>query len=150
MLLEIFEQLEKSSDYRARMTAVEEFTSKSRTHVKGLAMSAVKFGISFTTKFLNQGNALVNVYTDGTVQVSTGGTEMGQGLNTKIRQLVADEFDIDPSCVKLMPTSTEKSNNTSPTAARRRYGSERLGSGQSLPPNSSQDATVCGGSVLRP
>jgi xanthine dehydrogenase large subunit len=117
VLLEIFEQLEKSSDYRARMTAVEEFTSKSRTHVKGLAMSAVKFGISFTTKFLNQGNALVNVYTDGTVQVSTGGTEMGQGLNTKIRQLVADEFDIDPSRVKLMPTSTEKSNNTSPTAA---------------------------------
>ncbi len=117
VLLEIFDQLEKSSDYRDRMTAVEEFTSKSRTHVKGLAMSAVKFGISFTTKFLNQGNALVNVYTDGTVQVSTGGTEMGQGLNTKIRQLVADEFDIDPSCVKLMPTSTEKNNNTSPTAA---------------------------------
>jgi xanthine dehydrogenase large subunit len=117
VLLEIFDQLENSSDYRDRMTAVEEFTSKSRTHVKGLAMSAVKFGISFTTKFLNQGNALVNVYTDGTVQVSTGGTEMGQGLNTKIRQLVADEFDIDPSCVKLMPTSTEKNNNTSPTAA---------------------------------
>ncbi len=117
VLLEIFDQLEKSSDYRARMTAAEDFTNKSPTHVRGLAMSAVKFGISFTTKFLNQGNALVNVYTDGTVQVSTGGTEMGQGLNTKIRQLVADEFDIDPSRVKLMATSTEKSNNTSPTAA---------------------------------
>lgn len=117
MLLEIFDQLEASANYRQRMAAVEEFTSRSATHLKGLAMSAVKFGISFTTKFLNQGNALVNVYTDGTVQVSTGGTEMGQGLNTKIRQLVADEFDIDPSCVKLMPTSTEKNNNTSPTAA---------------------------------
>ena len=57
-------------------------------------MIPVKFGISFTTKFLNQANALVNVYTDGTVQVSTGGTEMGQGVNTKIRQLVADELGV--------------------------------------------------------
>lgn len=117
VLPEIFDQLEQSSDYRARVSAAEEFSQRSRTHLKGVAMSAVKFGISFTTKFLNQGNALVNVYTDGTVQVSTGGTEMGQGLNTKIQQLVADEFEIDPSCVKLMATSTEKSNNTSPTAA---------------------------------
>jgi xanthine dehydrogenase large subunit len=77
----------------------------------------MKFGISFTTTFLNQGNALVNVYKDGTVQVSTGGTEMGQGLNTKIRQLVADEFAISYQDVKLMVTSTEKNNNTPPTAA---------------------------------
>lgn len=117
VLHEIFEQLEQTSDYRRRLVEVEEFTKGSHTHIKGLAMSPVKFGISFTTKFLNQGNALVNIYTDGTVQVSTGGTEMGQGLNTKIRQLVADEFDIDPADVKLMTTSTEKSNNTSPTAA---------------------------------
>jgi len=82
-----------------------------------LAITGIKFGISFTTKFLNQGNALVNVYTDGTVQVSTGATEMGQGVNIKIRQLVADEFALDPSCVVMMPTSTEKNNNTSPTAA---------------------------------
>ena len=66
---------------------------------------------------MNQGNALVNVYSDGTVQVSTGGTEMGQGLNTKIRQLVADAFAIDPAGILVMPTSTEKNNNTSPTAA---------------------------------
>ncbi len=117
MLVEIVDQLEESSDYRARVMAAAEFSANSRTHIRALAMSTIKFGISFTTKFLNQGNALVNVYTDGTVQVSTGGTEMGQGLNTKIRQLVADEFDIDPSDVKLMPTSTEKNNNTSPTAA---------------------------------
>jgi xanthine dehydrogenase large subunit len=77
----------------------------------------VKFGISFTSKFLNQANALVNVYTDGTIQVSTGGTEMGQGLNTKIRQLVADEFAIDASHISVMATSTEKNNNTPPTAA---------------------------------
>jgi xanthine dehydrogenase large subunit len=66
---------------------------------------------------MNQASALVNVYTDGTIQVSTGGTEMGQGLNTKIRQLVADEFGLDWESVVLMPTSTEKNANTSPTAA---------------------------------
>jgi xanthine dehydrogenase large subunit len=117
VLIETLDQLERSSDYRARLAAAEEFTLDSSTHLRGIAMSPIKFGISFTTKFLNQGNALVNVFTDGTVQVSTGGTEMGQGLNTKIRQLVADEFGIDPQAVLLMPTSTEKNNNTSPTAA---------------------------------
>lgn len=117
VLAETFDELEVSSDYRRRMAEVEKFNAQSRTHVKGLAMTAIKFGISFTTKFLNQGNALVNVYTDGTVQVSTGGTEMGQGLNTKIRQLVADEFGIPPEDVILMTTSTEKNHNTSPTAA---------------------------------
>ena len=71
----------------------------------------MKFGISFTTKFLNQGNALVNIYKDGTVQVWTGGTEMGQGLNTKIRQLVSDELAISYDDVRIMTTSTEKNNN---------------------------------------
>lgn len=85
--------------------------------VKGLALTGVKFGISFTTKFLNQGNALVNVYTDGTVQVSTGGTEMGQGLYTKIQQIVADELGVRFDDVRVMATSSEKSNNTAPTAA---------------------------------
>tara|TARA_R110002049_G_scaffold2750_8_gene22223 strand:+ start:164656 stop:166974 length:2319 start_codon:yes stop_codon:yes gene_type:complete len=117
LLPETFRQLERTSDYRTRSADVIAFNRQSRTHVKGIAMSAIKFGISFTSKFLNQGNALVNVYTDGTIQVSTGGTEMGQGLNTKIRQLVADEFGIDTDAVLLMPTSTEKNNNTSPTAA---------------------------------
>lgn len=117
VLPEIFDALETSSDYRERVAAIEAFNRTSQTHVKGIAMSGIKFGISFTSKFLNQGNALVNVYTDGTVQVSTGGTEMGQGLNTKIRQLVADEFGIDVDDVMLMSTSTEKNNNTSPTAA---------------------------------
>ena len=117
VLHETFDRLEETSDYRARMKRVEAFNAESKTHVKGLALTAIKFGISFTTKFLNQGNALVNVYTDGTVQVSTGGTEMGQGLNTKIKQLVADEFGLPPEAVVLMTTSTEKNHNTSPTAA---------------------------------
>lgn len=116
-LAEGLDQIEASSDYRRRMAEVEAFNVTSRTYVKGLAVSAIKFGISFTTKFLNQANALVNVYTDGTVQVSTGGTEMGQGLNTKIQQLVADAFGIRPDRVRMMATTTEKNHNTSPTAA---------------------------------
>src|SRR5438034_907071 len=77
----------------------------------------VKFGISFTRRTLNQANALVNIYLDGSIQVSTGGTEMGQGLNIKIQQLVADQFAVPLESVLVMPTSTEKNNNTSPTAA---------------------------------
>jgi xanthine dehydrogenase large subunit len=116
-LPEIFATLAARSQYRKRRDEVARFNAASRTHIRGLAMTGVKFGISFTTSFLNQGNALVNIYTDGTVQVSTGATEMGQGVNVKIRQLVADEFAIDVDRVVLMPTSTEKNINTSPTAA---------------------------------
>jgi xanthine dehydrogenase large subunit len=116
-LPEIYATLAAQSQYRKRREEVTRFNATSRTHVRGLAMTGVKFGIAFTTKFLNQGNALVNIYTDGTIQVSTGATEMGQGVNVKIRQLVADEFGLDPSRVVVMPTSTEKNNNTSPTAA---------------------------------
>ena len=117
VLEEIFDELEKSSDYRSRLEATKSFNESNSTQVKGISVSGIKFGISFTTKFLNQANALVNVYTDGTVQVSTGGTEMGQGLYTKVRQLVADEFGISPAKVRVMTTSTEKNHNTSPTAA---------------------------------
>jgi len=117
VLPEILAELEESSDYKKRLAEVKAFNKKAKTHLKGISLTPVKFGISFTTKFLNQGSALVNIYLDGTIQVSTGGTEMGQGLNTKIRQLVAGEFSIDYENVRLMPTSTEKNNNTSPTAA---------------------------------
>ena len=117
VLPEIFDQTERTSDYRRRMVDVERFNAESVTHVKGLALSAIKFGISFTSKFLNQGNALVNVHMDGTVQVSSGGTEMGQGLNTKLRQVVADELGIEPDAVMIMTTSTEKNHNTPPTSA---------------------------------
>jgi len=113
----LFREIAQSSDYRARRQAVDDLNAKSPTHLRGLACTAVKFGISFNTKFLNQANALVNVYLDGSVQVSTGATEMGQGVNTKIRQLVADELGLDVAHVILMPTSTEKNNNTSATAA---------------------------------
>ena len=117
LLPEIIDQLAGTSEYRQRLTEVEKFNLQSKTHLRGLSLTPMKFGISFTTKFLNQGNALVNIYKDGTVQVSTGGTEMGQGLNTKIRQLVADEFSISYDDVRMMITSTEKNNNTPPTAA---------------------------------
>ncbi len=116
-LPKILTTLEQTSDYRRRRQQLAGRNTKDAFFLHGLALTPVKFGISFTSKFLNQANALVNVYTDGTVQVSTGGTEMGQGLNTKIRQLVADEFGIPYPAVILMPTSTEKNNNTSPTAA---------------------------------
>jgi len=116
-LPQLFDELVATSDYRKRRIAVEKFNAESKTHLKGLALTPVKFGISFTNKFLNQANALVNVYLDGTVQVSTGATEMGQGVNTNIKMLVADEFSINPDWVIVMTTSTEKNNNTSATAA---------------------------------
>ncbi len=114
---EIVDTLRATCDFDHRLATIEAANTRDSLVLRGLALMPVKFGISFTAKFLNQGNALVNVYTDGTVQVSTGGTEMGQGLNTKIKQLVADEFGLPPAQVVLMPTSTEKNCNTSPTAA---------------------------------
>ena len=114
---ELFERLERGAAYRERMTAIAAWNASSTTHLRGLAMTPVKFGISFTTRFLNQGNALVQVLTDGTVQVSTGATEMGQGVQTKIAQLVGDELGLDPSRVLVLVTSTERNANTSPTAA---------------------------------
>jgi len=117
MLPELFDETITTSDYEERRKEIEAFNRTSKTHLRGLSLTPIKFGISFTASFLNQGNALVNVYMDGTVQVSTGGTEMGQGLNVKIRQLVADVFGLPIERVVLMTTSTEKNNNTSPTAA---------------------------------
>lgn len=116
-LPQIFDELYESSDYRNRREAVIEFNKRSKTHLKGLSMASIKFGISFNTKFLNQASSLVNIYKDGTIQVSTGVTEMGQGVNTKIQQLVAGEFGLPTSDVIIMITSTEKNNNTSATAA---------------------------------
>ncbi len=130
VLPELFDQLYASSNYAERRKEIDNHNfaalapnpgpspkSGGREQIKGLALTGVKFGISFTTKFLNQGNALVNVYTDGTVQVSTGGTEMGQGLYTKVQQIVADELGVRYEDVRVMATSSEKSNNTAPTAA---------------------------------
>ncbi len=116
-LARIFSQLESSADYRNQMAQVKAFNRSSKTHLRGLSLMPVKFGVSFGQKHMNQGSALVNLYQDGTVQVSTGATEMGQGVNSNIRQLVANEFDIPAESVLVMPTSTEKNNNSSPTAA---------------------------------
>ena len=116
-LPKLFSELYQSSNYKSRLAKIKRFNSESRTQLKGISMTAVKFGISFTNNFLNQANALVNIYLDGTVQVSTGATEMGQGVNTNIKMLVAEEFAIDTSAVIVMATSTEKNNNTSATAA---------------------------------
>ena len=117
VLPDLFEQLEQSTAYRQRRNEIAEHNRLDSHLKKGLALTAVKFGISFTTRFLNQGNALVNVHVDGTVQVSTGATEMGQGVNSKIRKVVSESLGIPESDVRLMPTSTEKNANTSATAA---------------------------------
>lgn len=85
--------------------------------MRGLSLTPVKFGISFTTRFLNQANALVIVHRDGSLQVSTGATEMGQGVNARIAELVAREFGLERQNVRIMPTATDKNGNTSPTAA---------------------------------
>jgi xanthine dehydrogenase large subunit len=117
LLGELFEKLTQSSNYWKRREEIERHNQLRGGTIRGLSMTAVKFGISFTTRFLNQANALVNVHRDGTIQVSTGATEMGQGVNTKIAQVVADVFGVKSDQVRVMPTSTEKNHNTSPTAA---------------------------------
>lgn len=116
-LPEIFSQLETSANYRERRSEIDVFNRLSATHVRGLSMTAVKFGISFTRRTLNQANALVNIYLDGTIMVSTGATEMGQGVNTRVRQLVADDLGVGFNSVIVAATSTDRNNNTSPTAA---------------------------------
>lgn len=117
MLPQLFDGLYKSSDYQKRLEDIKKFNAKKLGKIRGLSMTATKFGIAFTARFLNQGNALVNLHLDGTIQVSTGATEMGQGVNTKIAQICAHSFGIDYKDVQVMTTSTEKNHNTSPTAA---------------------------------
>ncbi len=113
----IYDQLMLSSEYKQRRMDVNEFNAKNEFYKKGLAITPVKFGISFTTSFLNQAGALVNIYKDGTVLVNHGGTEMGQGLHTKIQQIAARELGVSPSRVKVNATNTSKVPNTSATAA---------------------------------
>jgi xanthine dehydrogenase large subunit len=113
----LFSQLRTASNYDRRREEIAVFNAASPAQMRGLSLTAVKFGISFTSKTLNQANALVNIYTDGSVLVSTGGTEMGQGLCTRLRQIVANELGIGYDAVRVAPTSTDKNNNTSPTAA---------------------------------
>ncbi|SHF97980.1 xanthine dehydrogenase, molybdenum binding subunit apoprotein [Marinomonas polaris DSM 16579] len=117
VLLTLIEELETSSDYRTRREAIKAFNKQNPFLKKGLALTPVKFGISFTSKHLNQGGALLHVYTDGSVHVSHGGTEMGQGLYTKVAQIVAKAFGIDYQRVNVGSTRTDKVPNASPTAA---------------------------------
>jgi xanthine dehydrogenase large subunit len=117
ILPELITRLEQSSEYRARRQAITRWNRQNAYLKKGIALTPVKFGISFTTTHLNQAGALVHVYTDGSVHLNHGGTEMGQGLFIKVAQVVAEEFQIDLDQVKITPTNTGKVPNTSPTAA---------------------------------
>ena len=116
-LFMMYDKLIISSEYFKRRREIDEFNSKNEFYKKGLALTPVKFGISFTTSFLNQAGALVNIYTDGTVLVNHGGTEMGQGLHTKILQIASAELGVSVDKIKVSATNTSKVPNTSPTAA---------------------------------
>ena len=113
----IYDQLISTSDYFKRRKEVDAFNANHEFYKKGLALTPVKFGISFTTTFLNQAGALVNIYKDGTILVNHGGTEMGQGLNTKIAQIAAAELGVSLDSIKVNATNTSKVPNTSATAA---------------------------------
>jgi xanthine dehydrogenase molybdopterin-binding subunit B len=113
----LYEQLMRSSEYVKRRQEVDRFNAGSEFFKKGLAITPVKFGISFTTTFLNQAGALVHIYKDGTVLVNHGGTEMGQGLHTKMQQVAAAELGVSLERVKVNATNTSKVPNTSATAA---------------------------------
>ncbi|ARU88227.1 xanthine dehydrogenase molybdopterin binding subunit [Pseudomonas sp. M30-35] len=117
LLAEMTSELEASSDYSKRREEIRAFNAKSPVLKKGLALTPVKFGISFTASFLNQAGALVHIYTDGSIHLNHGGTEMGQGLNTKVAQVVAEVFQVDISRIQITATNTDKVPNTSPTAA---------------------------------
>ena len=115
---EIYDQLIKSSNYKSRQLSIKKFNEKNTYIKKGIAITPVKFGISFTTWHLNQAGALVHIYSnDGSVHVNTGAIEMGQGTHTKIAQLVANELGLNFNRVKVSATRTDKIPNTSASAA---------------------------------
>jgi xanthine dehydrogenase large subunit len=117
LLEEMTADLEASSEYSKRRQEIIAFNASSPVLKKGLALTPVKFGISFTATFLNQAGALVHIYTDGSIHLNHGGTEMGQGLNTKVAQVVAEVFQVDIERIQITATNTDKVPNTSPTAA---------------------------------
>jgi len=113
----LFDRLIASADYEKRREGIREFNARSKVLKRGIAITPVKFGISFTSTLLNQAGALVHVYKDGTVQLNHGGTEMGQGLYIKVAQVVADEFGISIERVRTTAADTSKVPNASATAA---------------------------------
>lgn len=117
ILAPLIERCEATSDYRSRRRKIAAFNAESATLKRGIALTPVKFGISFTTTHLNQAGALVHVYQDGSIHLNHGGTEMGQGLYIKVAQVVAEEFGVDADQVKITATTTAKVPNTSATAA---------------------------------
>jgi xanthine dehydrogenase large subunit len=114
---ELVGELEQTSEYRARRDAINAYNATSPVLKKGLALTPVKFGIAFNVTHLNQAGALVHVYVDGSILVNHGGTEMGQGVNTKVMQVVAHELGVDLTRVRIAATNTSKVANTSATAA---------------------------------
>ena len=117
VLDDIISELENRADYWQRREQIRTFNQANPVIKKGLALTPVKFGISFTAKHLNQAGALVHIYTDGSIQVNHGGTEMGQGLHTKIQHIAAHEFGLPLAFIEVTATRTDKVPNTSPTAA---------------------------------
>jgi len=117
VIFPVADQLEKSSAYRARRRAVAEWNARNAVVKRGIALTPVKFGISFTATPFNQAGALVNVYADGTVLLNHGGTEMGQGLHVKVAQVVATELGVPLPAIRITTTDTSKVPNTSATAA---------------------------------
>jgi xanthine dehydrogenase large subunit len=113
----IWSELQASSDFVARLAQAERFNAGNVYRKRGLAITPVKFGISFTATFYNQAGALVLIYKDGSVQVNHGGTEMGQGLHTKILQIAAGALGVPLGAIRMMATRTDKVPNTSATAA---------------------------------
>ncbi|MBY0508000.1 MAG: molybdopterin-dependent oxidoreductase [Bryobacteraceae bacterium] len=113
----IWEHLKATSDFDERRRAITSANAASPHRKRGLAITPVKFGISFTATFFNQAGAFVLIFRDGSVQVNHGGTEMGQGLQTKILRIAAGTLGVPPETIRLMPTNTGKVPNTSPTAA---------------------------------
>ena len=114
---QMVEQLEVSSNYRERRIEIREYNRSSKILKKGIALTPVKFGISFTATHLNQAGALLHLYTDGTVHLNHGGTEMGQGLFIKVAQVVSSELGVPLDSIKISATRTDKVPNTSATAA---------------------------------
>jgi xanthine dehydrogenase large subunit len=114
---ELIGKLRQSAGYDARRAGIATFNAANPVLKKGIALTPVKFGISFTTTHLNQAGALVHVYADGSIQINHGGTEMGQGLYIKVAQIVADVFAVPVAQVRITATRTDKVPNTSATAA---------------------------------
>jgi xanthine dehydrogenase large subunit len=114
---ELIAELAKSARYRERRAAIAQWNRNSPIIKRGIALTPVKFGISFTATHYNQAGALVHVYKDGTVLLNHGGTEMGQGLFIKVQQVVAQELGVPLSVVRVSASDTSKVPNASPTAA---------------------------------